>query len=380
MIAQLNPVVNENSASDLIGLIRQSEYFVESGKTLKKEIVNFLVSVVRDYNDKHEGKDEDETESAPYQSGINEVRGAACEYLLECYRFPEYAEDIFSAFETLRPGNATIHTRSALIFKMALLNYLDTERSLDLYLQLMSDYRPNLMAMPLHNLNPLVYYINYGFPRLLPLFEKAVETPFCHEEMAPLLWIAVAKKKNGAESLLTRMLDASDKAKAALVHYFVQNVDQKISQDLIIPWVRKCLLSQQHETDLAKTYDFIFDNLITAWPQDVQEEMMGYFIDGGWIIKGNRDFVKHLGSMALTEPSKCLQWLRKSLDAAPSLMQEFYSSSKILEILIQAYNGLSEFGDKTPDLEFAMDLLDSILRKQEHAYRLDMFLFTLDNA
>ncbi len=62
------------------------------------------------------------------------------------------------------------------------------------------------------------------------------------------------------------------------------------------------------------------------------------------------------------------------------MMQDFYTSSQILEILIQAYNGLSEFGNKTPDLEFAMDLLDSILRKQEHAHRLNMFLFTLDNA
>lgn len=380
MIAQLNPDINENSPLDLIGIIRQSEYLIENGKSLKKEVVNFLVSVVRNYNDRRDDKEEDETESAPYQSGINEVRGSACEYLLECYRFPEYEEDIFSAFETLHHDNATIHTRSALIFKMAILNFLDTKRSLDLYLQLMSDYRPNLLAMPLHNLNPLLYYINYGFPSLVPLFEKAIETPFCHEEMVKLLWIAVAKKKEGAEPLLTRMLDASDKAKAALVHYFVQSANQILSQDLVIPWVRKCLLSQQKETDLAKTYDFIFDDLITTWPPVIQEEMMGYFIDGGWVVNGNRDFVKHIGAMAPTEPSRSLKWLRKSLDAAPNLMQDFYSSSKILEILIQAYNGLSEFGDKTPDLEFAMDLLDSILSKQEHAYRLDMFLFTLDNA
>ncbi len=380
LIAQLKPDINENSPSDLIGLIRQSEYFIENGKQLKKEVVDFLVSVVRDYNDKRDDQDEDETESAPYQSGINEVRGSACEYLLECYRFPEYKEDIFTAFETLRPDNATIHTRSALIFKMALLNYLDTKRSLDLFLQLMSDCRPNLLAMPLHNLNPLLYYINYGFPRLMPIFEKAIEIPFCHEEMVVLLWFATAKKKEGAESLLTRMLDASDKAKAALVHYFIQSAEQKVSQDLIIPWVRKCLLSRQQGTELAKTYDFIFDKLITVWPSVVQEEMMGYFIDGGWIVNANRDFVKHLGSLALSEPSKSLHWLRKSLDAAPNLMQDFYTSSQIVEILIQAYNGLSEFGDKTPDLEFAMDLLDSILRKQEHAHRLDMFLFTLDNA
>lgn len=196
MISLLNPDINDNKPSELLSLIRQSEYFVESKNPLRKEIVDFLTLVVREYNDKRGDKEEDENESAPYQTGINEVRGSACEYLMECYRHKEYKEAIFSAYETL-PGNATIHTRSAVLFKMALLNYLDTNRSLDLYLKLMSDYRPNLMAMPLHNLNPLVYYINYGFDRLIPLFEKAIEIPFCHEEMAPLLWLAWAKKKKG---------------------------------------------------------------------------------------------------------------------------------------------------------------------------------------
>ena len=59
---------------------------------------------------------------------------------------------------------------------------------------------------------------------------------------------------------------------------------------------------------------------------------------------------------------------------------EGYLSSRIIEILIQAYNGLYDFGSRTPDLEFAMDLLDDILSNQEHAARLDMFLYQLDNA
>lgn len=379
MLKKLNPSVNENSPSDLISLIRQADYFIQNGKTLRKEILNFLTAVVRDYNDKKEGLEEDENERDPFQSGINQVRGSACEYLLECYRFPEYKEDIFSAFETL-PDNSTIHTRSALIFKMALLNYLDTERSLDLYLKLMKDYPANLLAMPLHNLNPLLYYINYGFPRLIPLFEKAIQIPMCHEQMAPLLWIAYAKRKDGANDLLTRMLNTSDKAKAALVEYFCRSYDQSVSPDLIIPWVRLCLLSQQVETDLAKTYDDIFDELIKTWPPQVQEEMLALFIDGGWVVNGHRDFIKYLGAMAISSPSDCLKWLQKTIDAAPDLMQDPYASSRILEILIQSYNGLSDFGPKTPDLEFAMDLLDCILSKQEHQARINTFLYTLDNA
>lgn len=84
--------------------------------------------------------------------------------------------------------------------------------------------------------------------------------------------------------------------------------------------------------------------------------------------------------MALSQPTECLKWLKLSLEAAPDLTEAGYTSSKIIEILIQAYNGLSDFGSKTPDLEFAMDLLDGILSNQDHTSRLDMFLYQLDNA
>lgn len=175
------------------------------------------------------------------------------------------------------------------------------------------------------------------------------------------------------------MLQSSDKAKGALVNYLVRSNEQKIDQSLVIPWIKHCLLSKQINGDLSQTYDGIFDDLVPMWPAEDREEITSLYISRGWLSKESRDFVKYLGSFALSDPSECLQWLRLSLEACPALM-EGYSSSRIIEILIQAYNGLSDFGSRTPDLEFAMDLLDDILSNQEHAARLDMFLYQLDNA
>lgn len=379
MIAKLNQNINENPPSDLIGLVRQSDYFIENSKSLNKEILNFLIKVVREYDDRYEDKEEDEQERAPYQSGINEVRGSACETLVECYRFPEYAEDIFSAFEEIAE-NSTIHTRSALVFKMALLNNLDAERSLDLFLKLMRDYRPNMMAMPLHNLNPLVYYINFGFPRLKDYFEKCIETPLCHKQMSPLLWLAYARRKDGAEDLLSRMLEASSEAKESLINYLSSCKNQNISQDFIIPWVLKCLQISKPEIELARAYDNIFDDMMEDWSEGVKDEIMGLYVDGGWVAFANHDFIRYLGSMAISNPSKCLKWLNRSLLVTKNLLCDPFSSPKIIEILIQSYNGLSEFGVKTPDLEFAMDLLDKILQERNQDIRLEMFLHKLDNA
>lgn len=378
MIGKLNPVINENPASDLIGMIRQADYFIENSEKLRTEILDFLILVVREYNDRCGDKVEDELEKDPYQSGINEVRGVACENLVECYRFPEYAEKIFSTFEEIAE-NATIHTRSAFLFKMALLNNLDPERSLDLFLKLMSDCRPNMMALPLHNLNPLVYYINYGFPKLIGYFEKCIETPMCHEQMAPLLWIAYARRQEGAEDLLTRMLEASDTAKAALINYFARSTEG-ISQKLIIPWVRKCLQLSTAEQELARAYDNIFDGMMDSWPWEIREEITALYVEGGWIAYAHHDYIRYLGSMAISDPTNCLKWLNRTLDVSKAIISESFSSSKVIEILLQAYNGLSEFGMKTPYLEFAMDLLDQILSEKKYDARLDMYLYKLDNA
>ena len=84
--------------------------------------------------------------------------------------------------------------------------------------------------------------------------------------------------------------------------------------------------------------------------------------------------------MALSSPEACLTWLNRTLKAAPLLLDDRYESSKIIQILIQAYNGLSDFAEKTPDLEFAMNLLDDILSKQEATSSLNVFLYHLDNA
>ena len=56
MISLLNPDINDNKPSELLSLIRQSEYFVESKNPLRKEIVDFLTLVVREYNDKRGGQ------------------------------------------------------------------------------------------------------------------------------------------------------------------------------------------------------------------------------------------------------------------------------------------------------------------------------------
>ena len=84
--------------------------------------------------------------------------------------------------------------------------------------------------------------------------------------------------------------------------------------------------------------------------------------------------------MAISDPANCLKWLNRTLSVSAKIISDSFFSSKIIEILLQAYNGLTEFSAKTPDLEFAMDLLDQILMERKHDVRLDMFLDKLDNA
>ena len=366
--------INNNDTSFLMGLIRDSEYYIEN-MALTKKMIDFLSIVAKNAAERDNANDEKET--APYQSGINEIRGSACEHLVQCYRYPNHKEIVFSTLESIA-GEASIRTRSAILLQMALLNHLDKHRNLSLFLLLMHDRRPNLMSMPLQDLNPLVYFINYGFDKLYDYFKSAVQIPACHEVTIPLLWLADYRGVNGASELLSEMFDASPEAKNGLLMFFVRNRSDKINEAHIYPWVMRGM--EVFDEKILSTVDGVFDDIVPQWSPKNQIDAAARYIASGWFKPKSRDFLKYLGALAITDPRRCLIWLEKGLSANEDLKTDFFSISRIIEILIQAYNGLSDFSTKQEDSEFAMNLLDEMLRKPDHSMSLENYLFTLDNA
>ena len=74
-----------------------------------------------------------------------------------------------------------------------------------------------------------------------------------------------------------------------------------------------------------------------------------------------------------------MRWLEKILEIPPS--SEAYIWNQIVEVIIQAYNGLKAFNqaDYQDALEYAMDLIDMIMQHPSNRYMIYDFMSKLDN-
>ena len=136
---------------------------------------NALINAKESVEDRH--KDDKDVQTV----GINQPRGNAGYMLVECARNYQYKEEIFSTIEQIAES-ASVYTRAAVLLNMAALNHLDKKRNVELFKKLMHDFNPRLMALPVHNYNPLVYFVNYAVDDLIDFFNHAVESPECYIE------------------------------------------------------------------------------------------------------------------------------------------------------------------------------------------------------
>ena len=63
-------------------------------------------------------------------------------------------------------------TRSCVIFKGAWFNNLNKNRTLDLYLKLLRDFNPHLLAIPCHDGHPLLYLMHVDFKNYILFLVK----------------------------------------------------------------------------------------------------------------------------------------------------------------------------------------------------------------
>ena len=82
-----------------------------------------------------------------------------------------------------------------------------------------------------------------------------------------------------------------------------------------------------------------------------------------------RAFVKFLGSFAVKDPVQTLKWLEQIL--ALITPQDYFVWNEVVEVVIQAYNGIKSFNDKCNQkiLERAMDLIDAIMLLKDRCER-----------
>lgn len=311
-----------------------------------------------------------------YNRGINLPRGNAAYKIVECCKFREYIPMIFNVLEEVAEDSSEF-TRAAILFNLAVLNKYDRKRNVSLFLKLMHDYHPLLMAMPIHNYNPLVYFVNYALDELHDFFNHALEIESCYEQQVIILWLAWNHThKDFAKDILDEMCERNEEARLALVG-FLYHYSDKMDKD-VVEYLCRFMREEYASDKMSEQCDEIFYNLEKV-DDCFRFDIASCFVDSvPWQSKFHC-FYGFLAGYAAKDPLQTLIWLNVIVNK--QMPEEFDDINVVTDVLIQSYNGIKQFDDKSTlkTLELAMDLLDKLMQLPESKYALTDFLNKLDN-
>ena len=309
--------------------------------------------------------------------GINQSRGNAGYLLVKCTHERQYKEEIFSTIEQIA-GTASVYTRAAVLLNMAALNLLDKKRNVELFKKLMHDFNPRLMALPVHNYNPLVYFVNYVVDDLIEFFCHAAECPECFNEQVVILWLAWSHnyRDERIKVFLDKMCDASEDARISLLN-FLCTLDGKMNDDALC-YIFHFMEPQYDTHKMGEVCDNLFHHA-DKWDDDYQLRVAESFVASPLSKHKVSVFIEFLAGYAIKDPVQTLKWLEQTI--ANDIPDDYFIVNHVVKVLIQSYNGIKSFSDSSyqDTLEHAMDLMDTIMQNPSNKYLITNFINKLDN-
>lgn len=353
LIHSMGAKVDDAQGEVIIDICRSLDYYINNHKIAPKVLMDYVIKVAREANDSSEVDYTD----VDYNTGINQVRGCAVDHLVRSAIMAPYTEEIFKCLDNIAE-TASVATRCAALFQMAVMIHGDKEKTLRLFLLLVHDFNVQLLRLPVHGMNPIPYLISYNFEALKDFFEHCIAEPLCHKVNVVWLMIAAIMKKEGAEDMLFRMADASEGGRATLVHT-TRKYYEPSNHELMEKVLRRYV--DYDEEELGRSYDAIFEEY-NMWPKDALLPYLDTLFDSKVSKHFTHHVYKFLEGYAEINPHKTLYWLLGMYFNKEGHWRVFDSMT---EVLLAAYNRILEFdkGDKV--LEDAMDMLDSFLQSED---------------
>ena len=346
------------------------------GNYLPQVVFEFLCNAVVNAKESEISKEQN-SERDIYNTAINQARGHAARLLVKCSAFEEYKEAIFDTLEKIALS-ASVYTRSAILLDMAVLNNLDKERNVKLFKLLMHDYDARLMSLPVHNYNPLVYFVNYAVDDLMDFFAHATDCTQCYKEQVIFLWIAWIHNnhREDIKQLLDKMCKSDcQEARLSLVE-FLTHQDKDLDEDAVV-YITSLMSNQFDTPEFGKQCDTMF-HYANSWSPNHKRIMAKAYVDSPLSAHENRGFIKFLAGYAIIEPLQTLAWLEKIL--SKKCPEDYGIWNVVTDVLVQSYNGIQSFNDKKDHgvLEKAMDMMDQLMMSKDNRFLITQFIHKID--
>ena len=374
VVAEIGEDINvEKRNYTLHTFLLSLEGFIKGSK-LPRCVFDFLCRALREANEDLSYREHNEKDI--YNRGINLPRGYAAYEVVQCCKFEEYVPEIFKVLEDIA-NEASEFTRSTILLNLSLLNNFNKERNVSLFLKLMHDFHPLLMSMPVHNYNPLVYFVNYALDDLHDFFNHALDIEECYEQQVVILWLAWNHKhKDFAKSILDQRCERSEGARLALMK-FLYELENRLDTDAV-EYLCRFLQEKYASKSMSEHCDNIFYNLDKVNDEHQKTIALNFVNSVEWQTRFHC-FYSFLAGYAIKEPLFALEWLNKV--SQKQMPQDVYDINVVTDVLIQSYNGIKRFDEKENHntLELAMDLLDKLMQLPGNIYSLTSFINKLDN-
>src|SRR5690606_27609126 len=144
----------------------------------------------------------------------------------EVYFNSAFENLVFEALNQIAE-DTNLSVRVAIMPRLAMLMHLNEQKTLEIFLKLVSTNEPEIMR---HSIWSVQYLLNNNFDKLTDYFQRAIKMEAIHGTIAIVLGGAWLKEKEGSYQLLNSLLKVSDEAKAKLVDMAVKNLgDEKES-------------------------------------------------------------------------------------------------------------------------------------------------------
>lgn len=376
IVNEIKGDVNSNYRNfDIHSFLYVIDTFIKEGH-LPQVVFDFLCNAVVNVQESDVNKNQTE-ERDIYNAAINQARGHAAHLLVRCSDFEEYKDAIFDTIEKIAMS-ASVYTRSAILLEMAVLNRLDKERNVNLFKLLMHDYDVRLLSMPIHNFNPLVYFVNYAVDDLMEFFTHAAACPKCYKEQVIVLWLAWTHNnhREDIKYLLDKMCESDiQEARLSLVE-FLGHQDKDLDEDAV-PYLTSFMVERYDSPELGKQCDAMF-HYADKWSVLHKNLMANVYVKSPLSAHENRGFVKFLAGYAVTEPLKTLSWLEQIV--SKKHIDDYGMWNLVTDVLIQSYNGIRSFNDNEYQgiLEKAMDMMDQLMMSKDNRFLITQFIHKID--
>lgn len=334
-----------------------SSFFIEA-KILDQDVLEYLIETAKNHPDPIG----DTIRNDALNDSANNVRGSAAERISEAYFNPAFENLVFEALNQVAE-DTNLSVRVAIMPRLAMLMHLNEQKTLEVFLKLVSSNEPEIMK---HSIWSVQYLLNNNFDKLNDYFQRAIKMESIQGTIAAVLGGAWLKEKHGSYQLLNSLLKISDEARAKLVDMAAKNLGDK--KESVREKCHQIFLRFLNSDDekVIQEYSSAFLDLTPEMFLEVYPLLKKY-ARSNVAKKEPHYYFEYLLKCTKKHPFECLELLQHvSTYDKPDISQAGYYDDEPVKVLIGIYNSLSSLETKNPEhLNKTIALFDKMLKTQK---------------